>query len=138
MLGGVLLGLPATASAQTLVPCNGAMLQTAVANANTAGGGTLNLSSGCTYTLTAPAVGENGLVVITAPIRINGNRATITRSSASAFRFFQVGASGNLTLEALTLSNGRASNGGAIFVNNGREHSDGECALLDGGDAEWF
>ena len=118
-MGGVLLGLPATAVAQTLVPCNAAALQSAVAAANTAGGGTLNLSPACTYSLTTPDNGENGLAVITTPIRINGNRATITRSSATAFRFFNIAGSGNLTLNALTLRNGRASNGGAILVGAG-------------------
>jgi hypothetical protein len=119
VLGGVLLGLPATAVAQTLVPCNGAALQSAVAAANTAGGGTLNLSPGCTYSLTTPDSGENGLAVITTPIRVNGNRATITRSSATIFRFFNVAGPGNLTLNALTLRDGRASNGGAILVGAG-------------------
>jgi Periplasmic copper-binding protein (NosD) len=114
VLAAVQVGVPATASAQTLVPCSGPALQTAVATVNTAGGGTLNLTSGCTYTLTAPASGDNGLAVITTPVRINGNFATITRSSATAFRFFDVDGSGNLTLDNLTLTNGRAREGGAI------------------------
>jgi hypothetical protein len=116
----VALGQPAFASARASVPCNEAALRTAVVAANNAGGGTLDLSPACTYTLTTPASGENGLAVITTPIRINGNLATITRSSsAAAFRFFEVGGSGNLTLNAVKLSNGRAQNGGAILVNAG-------------------
>jgi hypothetical protein len=63
-LGGVLVGAPATAFAQALVPCNGPALQSAVAAANTAGGGTLNLTPGCTYRLTTPDDGENGLAII--------------------------------------------------------------------------
>jgi hypothetical protein len=88
------------------VPCSAPALVSAVAATNTAGGGTLNLSPGCTYTLTAPAAFETGLPVITAPIRINGNSATITRSPATDFRFFRVAGQGNLTLDTLTLRNG--------------------------------
>ncbi|GAA3073362.1 hypothetical protein GCM10010464_41800 [Pseudonocardia yunnanensis] len=116
VVGGVLVSLPATAFAQTLVPCNGPALQSAVAATNAAGGGTLNLTPACTYTLTAPDNADNGLAVITTPIRINGNRATITRSSATDFRFFLVNGPGNLTLDALTLANGRTDNGGAIRI----------------------
>jgi hypothetical protein len=120
VIGGMLMGLPATAFAQTLVPCNETALKNAVAAANSAGGGTLNLTAACTYTLTTPASGDNGLAVVTTPIRINGNRATITRSSPTDFRFFEVsGGSGNLTLNALTLRNGRTDNGGAITVGTG-------------------
>jgi hypothetical protein len=120
VFGSIALGQPAVASARTSVPCYEAALRTAVIAANNAGGGTLDLSPACTYTLTTPAGGENGLAVITTPIRINGNLATITRaSSAAAFRFFEVGGSGNLTLNAVKLSNGRAANGGAILVNAG-------------------
>ncbi|GIF47334.1 hypothetical protein DFJ67_6848 [Asanoa ferruginea] len=117
VLGSVALAQPAAASARAFVPCNAAALQTAVVAANTAGGGTLDLSPACTYTLTTPAVGDNGLAVITTPIRINGNLATITRATSAAdFRFFEVGGTGNLTLNAVKLSNGRAINGGAIQV----------------------
>jgi hypothetical protein len=118
-VGGVLVSVPATAFAQTLVPCSGSALQSAVEATNAAGGGTLNLTPACTYTLTAPDNADNGLAVITTPIRINGNRATITRSSATDFRFFLVTGTGNLTLDALTLANGRADSGGAIRVGLG-------------------
>src|ERR1700754_3481612 len=88
--GGVLACVPVAAYAKAPVPCNSAALQAAVVAANNGGGGTLDLSAGCTYTLTAPASGTNGLAVITTPIRVNGNRATITRSSATDFRFFEI------------------------------------------------
>ncbi|MFD1524308.1 hypothetical protein [Pseudonocardia yunnanensis] len=123
------------------MPCNGPALQSAVAAANTAGGGTLNLTAGCTYTLTTPDDGENGLAVITTPVRINGNRATIARSSATNFRFFQVEGSGNLTLDTLTLSNGRAREGGAIHISDSARLTlsastlTGNTARLEGGGA---
>ncbi|GAA1875079.1 hypothetical protein [Asanoa iriomotensis] len=120
VLGGVLSGQPASAYPGNLVRCNAAALQAAVAKADNAGGGTLNLTPRCTYRLTAPASDDNGLAIVTTPVRINGNRATITRTSDTAFRFFQVEASGSLTLNGLTLRDGRTENGGAIFVNGGR------------------
>jgi uncharacterized repeat protein (TIGR01451 family) len=66
---------------------------------------TINLAAGSTYTLIAPTaesqtalistgfpqeVGHTGLPFITSPIIINGNGATLTRSSAEAFRFFYI------------------------------------------------
>jgi hypothetical protein len=48
VLGGVLVGVPATAFARTPVPCNAAALQSAVIAANAVGGGTLNLTAACT------------------------------------------------------------------------------------------
>jgi hypothetical protein len=54
---------------------------------------TINLASGGTYTLTAVDNGVNGLPAITNPMTINGNGATIQRSSAAGtpnFRIFLV------------------------------------------------
>ncbi|MEV0718141.1 hypothetical protein [Asanoa sp. NPDC050611] len=112
-------GAPAQAYPKT-VPCNAVALQKAVVAADNAGGGTLNLTPRCTYRITAPASTANAFAVVTTPIRINGNRATIVRTVATSFRFFQVEESGNLTLTALTLREGRSDNGGAISVNRGR------------------
>ncbi|MFF7903590.1 MULTISPECIES: hypothetical protein [unclassified Streptomyces] len=90
-------------------------------------GGTVNLRRGCTYTLTdaAPPNDDNGLPVIKSKVTINGCGDTITRAATAAkFRFFEIdGPNGNLTLNALTLSNGHASTslgngrGGAIRLN---------------------
>jgi hypothetical protein len=75
------------------------------------------------YTLTQvnnSSNGDNGLPVITGDITIVGNGATITRDGAApAFRFFTVDASGSLTLENVTLSNGRSGSGGGAILNEG-------------------
>jgi hypothetical protein len=116
-------------------------LVNAITTANGAGGGTINLASGCTYTLTTfnsiranpaynpsdptsgpPTLGPNGLPIITTPITINGWNTTIARSAPSTkpFRFFEVdGPSGNLALRGLTLTGGFAPFGGAIFNDEG-------------------
>src|SRR5437868_13810796 len=59
----------AGAAASVKVPCSagGAGLVAAVNTVNAAGGGSINLASGCTYSLTTasnPAVGGNGLPVV--------------------------------------------------------------------------
>jgi hypothetical protein len=84
----------------------------------------LSLSPGCVYTLTGPAnppAWGNGLL-ITKPVSIEGNGATITRSTTAgtpAFRLFGVESSGRLTINNLTLTNGdspgTSGGGGAIF-----------------------
>src|SRR5579871_2965640 len=62
------------------------------------------------YVLTAGnnfKVGENGLPVITAKnLTINGNGATIERSSSTDFRLFFISARTNVTLENLNLDGG--------------------------------
>ncbi len=83
------------------------------------------LDSYTTYTLTAvnntdTSYGANGLPVITTPVTINGNGAVIERSSAAGtpeFRLFQVSSAGSLTLNRLTLRNGKLTgqNGGALL-----------------------
>ena len=99
-----------------------------IAAINTANGNgeadTINLAAGGTYTLTVADNGDNGLPVITSEITINGNGATIARSSAVGtpnFRIFRVAADGNLTLNDLTVENGFASlsNGGGISNDEG-------------------
>lgn len=86
----------------------------------------VNLAPGGNYTLdTADNTdgGANGLPVITGTVTINGNGATIARSSAdgtAAFRILQI--SGTLQLDSVTLRNGsitgenfRSGSGGAIL-----------------------
>jgi hypothetical protein len=120
VLGGVLAGAPASAYPSNRVPCSAAALQKAVAAVDKAGGGTLNLTPRCSYRITAPATAANAFAAVTTPVRINGNRATIVRATPTSFRFFEVEKSGNLTLNALTLREGRSDNGGAISVDGGR------------------
>jgi hypothetical protein len=116
--------LPAAAQAQTAatVPCSETALVNAVNAANAAGGGTITLTAGCTYTLTSShgndgVNGPDGLPVITTPITFSGNADTIARSAtAPAFRIAQVSSTGGLTLKAVTLQGGSAT---ALGHNNG-------------------
>jgi hypothetical protein len=105
----------------TAVACDVAALITAITNANT-GGGTLDLTAGCTYTFTTPDnffFGPNALPVIVNAIVIHGHGATLARSGPTPFRFFAVSggvagiAAGSLTLDTLTLTNGLAKGGDA-------------------------
>ncbi|MBX3000340.1 MAG: hypothetical protein KF893_17585 [Caldilineaceae bacterium] len=86
----------------------------------------VNLASGGNYTLGIADNtdgGANGLPIITGTMTINGNGATIARSSAdgtAAFRILQI--SGTLQLDSVTLRNGsstgkgfRSGSGGAIL-----------------------
>ena len=73
------------------MPCSSGALIAAFAAANTAGGGTINLTSGCIYKLTSADNGENGLPVVTTSIGVNGNGATIAGNNTS-FRILEVSA----------------------------------------------
>ena len=120
--GSVAISSPAFA-ATTL--CTTPALISAITLAN-ATNGTVTLTSGCTYTLTAinntTDNGGVGLPVITRNVTIQGAGATIARSTASGtpvFRIFDVSSAGSLTLNSVTISNGLANNGqqggGGIF-----------------------
>jgi predicted outer membrane repeat protein len=127
LAAGTAVLLPVAAPAQTMsVACDETSLVTAVTAANAAGGGTVTLTPGCTYTLTTShgddgVNGPAGLPIITTPVTLEGNANTITRATtASAFRVAQVNGTGGLTLKAVTLSGGHAAttghnNGGGIL-----------------------
>ncbi|MGW7007031.1 hypothetical protein ACWGCW_30550 [Streptomyces sp. NPDC054933] len=115
-----LAAVPTTAHAQTPVLCSETSLVNAITAANAAGGDTLALMPGCTYTLTSahgsgPA-GPVGLPSITTPITILGMGATITRDpSTPAFRILQVegaanvpGAKGQLSMVGVAIRGGSA------------------------------
>ncbi|MGH3283495.1 MAG: ricin-type beta-trefoil lectin domain protein [Streptosporangiaceae bacterium] len=120
--GGIVASGGAAAAA-VAVPCDVPSLIAAISAANTTpADSSLSLSSGCVYSLTAQdnaTDGGNGLPVITAAVSIAGNGATITRSSGTAFRLFDVASTGSLSLSDVTASNGLANNGvsggGAVF-----------------------
>ncbi|MER6319966.1 right-handed parallel beta-helix repeat-containing protein [Streptomyces sp. NPDC001581] len=109
----------ADAHAQSIVLCSQAALRTAITQANAAPGpNTLLLAPGCTYTLTAPDNGPNGLPLITSDITITGSllgtQNVIRRQSATDFRILAVeGPNGRLTLNNLTVRDGRAGAGGS-------------------------
>ena len=99
----------AGASPGISVSCSTVGLVAAVNAANGAGGGTINLASGCDYALTSADNGENGLPVVMFGISINGNGATISGNSTD-FRVLEVdGPGGNLTLNNVTITGGLAS-----------------------------
>jgi predicted outer membrane repeat protein len=98
------------------VPCTGqSALVNAIKGANNAGGGTLNLTPGCVYSLTAPISGENGLPVIVTPISLNGNGATV--NGTGQVRDLEVDAPGSLSAQNLTLTGGAATDFGGGIAN---------------------
>ncbi|WP_446042356.1 hypothetical protein [Streptomyces sp. SID1121] len=113
-----LLPTSALAGVAAAVPCAEAGLVSAVNAANAAGGGTITLTARCTYTLTSAhgddgVNGPAGLPLITTPISFSGNANTVARSaSAAPFRIAQVASTGSLTLNAVTLTGGRATTAG--------------------------
>src|ERR1039458_7824197 len=108
---------------QTITMANGdvAGLITAIQTLNANGGGTIDLASGGTYSMTAPSdwwYGPNAFPAISSAITINGNGATISRASGSPnFRFFYISggfstlAAGSLSINDLTLTGGLAQGG---------------------------
>jgi hypothetical protein len=140
-MGAGLFASPASATT-TAVGCATSSL---IADINAAASGdTLVLSAACTYTLTTAnntSLGDSGLPVISNTLTINGNGATITRSSAAAdFDIVNVDNTGNLTLNDLTISNGHGNssdpsggilNRGNLTINNSR--ISGNSSVLIGG-----
>jgi hypothetical protein len=105
----------------TLRSCEVAALVAAIEQANsTAATDTVVLKKGCTYWLTAGVYGNgsgpNGLPIVTAPLTIHGNGATITRGTAAdPFRLLQI-QDVDVAVDHVTMSNGSAQHGGAIFT----------------------
>jgi hypothetical protein len=116
------------AAPEAVTPCSVPSLIAAISTANTTpAASSVTLTSGCVYTLTAPdntTDGGTGLPVITGHVSVTG-KATIARSAASgtaAFRIFDIGPGGSLTLNSVTLSNGLADdgvNGGGAILSHG-------------------
>ena len=101
-----------------------------IAALNTANGNgeadTINLASSGTYILTAvnntsSYRGPNGLPAITSQITINGNGATIQRSSAAGTPDFRIllNLSGDVTLNAVTIAGGKAAAGAPGYKGGG-------------------
>jgi hypothetical protein len=85
---------------------------------------TINLAPGGTYTLTAVNNADNGLPIITSEITINGNGATIERSSVAGtpdFRIIYIAGpnAGDLTLNEVSIKGGRLFASGAGIQNFG-------------------
>lgn len=105
----------------SISPGNTAQLISAITAANTNGVSqdVICLANGSTYNVSIPDNGYNGFPIITTPITIVGNNATLTKPTAQFYRFFEVGETGFLTISRLTLQNGKADPGGAISVSYG-------------------
>lgn len=117
--GGMAALIPA-AQAATPVACSETALVAAVNHANSIGGDTLVLASGCTYNMTSPHGGlTDALPVITSRIEMIGP-ATITRASLLPFRITEVSPTGSLTLTTgVALTNGSAVGDGGAILNHG-------------------
>jgi CHRD domain-containing protein len=105
----------AGAAGSTNVSCaaGGAGLVAAVNAVNSAGGGSINLDSGCTYSLTSAdnsTFGKTGLPVVVTSVTINGKGATIAGNSSN-FRIVAIDGSsgGALTLNGVTITGGKAA-----------------------------
>jgi parallel beta-helix repeat protein len=120
VVAGSMAVLSSTAQA-TPVACSENALVAAVNLANTTlAKDTLNLASGCTYTMTSAHGGPaNALPVITTPIELIGP-ATVTRSSLLLFRIAEVSSTGNLTLTtSVAFTNGSVVGNGGGILNRG-------------------
>jgi hypothetical protein len=120
LVAGTATLIPTTARAA--VACTEAALVDAITAADAAGGGDVALAPNCTYTLTTShatgAQGPDGLPLITTAVSLTGTNTVITRSTALPFRIAEVGATGGLTLNSVTLDNGLAVGGGGGGVLN--------------------
>jgi Leucine-rich repeat (LRR) protein len=114
------------------IACDSNALKTAITNAYE--GATINLSVGCTYTLTTvdntSANGPNGLPIIDKTLTISGNGATITRDDAAPeMRIFEVSENNELQLNNVTISNGYSA--GTIFNGTAIYNGSGELLIID-------
>ncbi len=72
------------------------------------------------YTFTNAATGVDALPIITTDIIIEGNGVTLTRSGINNLRFYEIAATGRLTLrDQILLSGSVTGNGGGILNNGG-------------------
>lgn len=120
--------------AEINVGCDVDDLIAAVNSANANSDSTkLILDPNCIYPITAKdnddgGQGPNALPTVTTKIYVEGNNATLLRSTSIGFRFFFITGSGSLRLEDITLENGYAlkispdqpdSRGGAVYNDGG-------------------
>jgi predicted outer membrane repeat protein len=116
---------PRSAQAATINVACGDVLGLKVAITSASPGDTVSLAPACTYTLSAVdnsdgSFGPNGLPLINKLLTIEGNGSILTNSGAFQFRFFDLGAAANVTLNQLTLTSGNVANqGGAILLKSG-------------------
>jgi hypothetical protein len=96
-------------------------------------GGTINLSTFTNFAASTAAVpqpaGPSALLV-TNPVTIQGTGETLNRDSTSAFRLFQVTATGRLVLQNLTLSGGLVQGGSSAAGFGGAIYNQGTLTVL--------
>jgi len=98
---------------------------------------TINLAVNGTYTINtsdSDTDGPNGLPSINSSITINGNGATIQRSSAGGtlnFRIFHVAATGNVSMSGMTIRNGNTTSDGGGIYNDGGNVTMTSCTISD-------
>ena len=85
-------------------------------------GGTISFTGSCSITLT-------GLVNIATNTYIETGGNAVTISGGNTNRIFTVASNVNFTITGLTLSNGRSTNGGAIFISNNATVQLTNCTL---------
>ena len=111
-----------------VVACNDIDTPTTGLRAAIAAGGTVTLTANCVYHLVDAGSADDGIAAITNTVVIEGNGATITRDDGpaqtpnAAFRILHVQGAGNLTIDHLTVSNGKivsSESGGAGIYNDG-------------------
>ncbi len=106
----LLLATPLAARAATInVPASDeAALIAAIDTANGNGeDDDIALAAGSTYTFTAANNGANALPVVTTKITIQGNGAIVERGGGPEFRLIDVGSTGDLTLDRVTVRGGQ-------------------------------
>src|ERR1700730_1206731 len=119
--------VPRSALALTINVACGDVAGLKAAITSSSPGDTVSLAAGCTYTLTTVdnvdgSFGPNGLPLINKVLTIEGNGSIIANAGVVQFRFFDLGAAANVTLNRVTLSNGNVANqGGAILLKTGAQ-----------------
>lgn len=112
------------------VACDTVALAAAVNQGNARGGAVLVLPANCTYAISTPATGADGLPIITGNLTINGGPQTvITRDAIALFRILEVASGARLSLNGVTITNGNTAglgggilDGGALTVTRGNIH----------------
>jgi hypothetical protein len=108
---------------------NAGELIAAINNANaSAGADTITLLNDITLTAINNTInGANGLPSITSDITIIGDGHAISRNtSAPDFRIFHIGATGNLSLESLTIRDGRITGTSGVVGSGGTHGAPGD------------
>ena len=148
-----LVGPPAAAQSWASIRCGDtAALNAAIMAGNAAGSAVIRLAPGCSYAITTPFAGPDGLTPITGNITIEAGRpreaqaarrdrdglATLVRRSTVAFRILHVNPGGRLTLRGIAVRNGNTTGSGGGIDTNGDltlDHSEvtGNTARVYGG-----